>query len=106
VLAYADKIVRIGAMAWPTVITTLKRYEIIELRVQPELYVELVDGPPGYPIAVGVEESKEATEFFARSSPTRSSPTRSSPTRTSGAKPTSNKHPAGKGGSKPTLRLK
>jgi hypothetical protein len=81
VLAYADKIVRIGAMAWPTVITTLKRYEIIELHVRLELYVELVNRPPGYPVAVGVEESKEAAEFFARSSPTR----------TSGAKPTSSK---------------
>ena len=88
--------VRIGAMAWPAVVSNLKRYEIIELHIQPELYVEHVDGPPGYQIAVGVEESKEAREFFARSNPSR----------TSGAKPTNDKHLAGKRGSRPCFRLK
>jgi hypothetical protein len=84
-------------MAWPAVVSNLKRYEIIELQVRPELYVEHVDGPPGYQIAVGgVEESKEAAEFFARSSPTRPS----------GAKLASNKHPTGKGASKSIFRLK
>jgi len=101
VLVHAEKTyrsVRIGAMAWPAVVSNLKRYEIIEVHVQPELYVEHVDGPPGYQIAVGVghSESKEATEFFARSNPVR----------TSGAKPINNKRPAGKGASKPFFRLK
>ena len=98
-LVHAEKSlrsVRIGAMAWPAVVSSLKRFEIIEVRVQPELYVEHVEGPPGYHVVTGMEESKEAAEFYARSNPTR----------TSGAKPTSQKHPAGKAGSKPFFRLK
>jgi hypothetical protein len=83
-------------MAWPAVVSSLKRFEIIEVRVQPELCVEHVDGPPGYHVATGVGESKEAAEFYARSNPTR----------TPGVKTTSQKHPAGKGGFKPFFRLK
>jgi len=78
-------------MAWPAVVSNLKSYEIIEVHVQPELYVEHVDGPPGYQIAVGVPESEE-TELFKHSTLSR----------TSGAKPTNTKHPTGRGG----LRLK
>jgi len=90
--------VRIGTMAWPAVVSGLKRYEIIDVHVQPDLYVEHVDGPPGYhQISVGVEESdKEATEFFARPDLARPPP---------GAKPI-NKRPAGKRPLKPFLRLK
>jgi len=91
----AFRSVRIGAMAWPAVVSSLKRFEIIEVRVQPELYVEHVDGPPGYHIATGAEESKEAAEFYARSNSSR----------TPGMKSKNDKHPAGKG-SKPFFRLK
>jgi len=76
VLVHADRTlrsVRIGAMAWPAVVGNLKTYEIIDVHVQPEVYVQHVDGPPGYHIATGAEEeSKEAAEFFARSTPERS----------------------------------
>lgn len=53
--------VRISAMAWPAIVPNLKRYEILEIHIQPELSnVEHVDGPPEYQMAVGgVEESKE-----------------------------------------------
>jgi hypothetical protein len=84
-------------MAWPAVVPNLKRYEIVEVHVQPELYVEHVDGPPRYQIAVGVvEESKEATEFFARSHPAR----------TSAARSTKNQQIPRKGGYNPFIRLK
>jgi hypothetical protein len=84
-------------MAWPAVVSNLKRYEVIDVHVQPELFVEHVDGPPGYHIATRVEESKESKEFFARSEP------RSKCNQT---KPSKNKHPAAKDTSKPTIRLK
>jgi len=98
VLVHAEKSlrsVRIGAMAWPAVVSNLKRFEIVEVRVQPELHVEHVDGPPGYHVATRAGESKEATEFYARSNPSRTP-----------VKNTSQKHPAGKGGFKPFFRLK
>ena len=44
-------------MAWPAVVDNMKRYEIIELHVQPEVYVEYVDTPPGIRIIIGVEGS-------------------------------------------------
>jgi len=78
--------VRIGTMAWSAVVSGLKRYEIIDVHVQPDLCMEHVDEPPGYhQISVEVEESdKEAT---ARP-------------------PGANKRPAGKRPSKPFLWLK
>jgi len=87
--------VRIGAMAWPAVVCSLKCYEIIEVQVQPEVYVEHVDGP-GYQLVVGIEDSKEAVEFYSHSTPLR----------TSGVKVTNDKHSVEKRGSKPFFRLK
>ena len=52
-----DHSVRIGAMIWPAIVENLKRYEIIELHVQPEVHVEYVDATPGIRIIIGVQES-------------------------------------------------
>jgi hypothetical protein len=38
--------VRIGAAAWPVVVGSLTRYEIIDVHVKPELHED--DGPPGH----------------------------------------------------------
>jgi len=89
-------------MAWTAVVGNLKKYEIINIHVQPELYVEDVDAPPAYLKPVQLEESKEAEEFFRRP--------RSAPTSKTNSRQTSpsvrSTHSVGKGPSKTRFRLK
>jgi len=93
---------RIASMAWTVVVGSLKPYEIVDLHVQPELYVEDVDAPPAYPKSVQLEDSKEAAEFFRRAQSVPTSRTHSRQTSPS-ARST---HSTGKGCSKNWFRLK
>jgi len=71
-------------MAWSTVVATLRRFEIIDILVQPELNIIPDVPPPQYLAAY----SKEATEFFrAQSCPPPSPPSarQLSPARSLGA---------------------
>lgn len=59
VLVDGGRAVRIGAIAWPAVVSRLKRYEIIDVHVKS--VPERVDGPPDYDVTV-VEEEANGTE--------------------------------------------
>lgn len=88
-------------MAWTAVVFNLKRYEIIDIRVQPELRVHHADAPPEYPKIKSLGDSKEATEFYrSKSSP----PVKVGSRQTS--PPARSTHSMGKGSTKTWLRLK
>jgi hypothetical protein len=92
---------RIAAMAWTAVVGNLKTYEIIDLHVQPQFYVEDVDAPPAYPKPIQLEDSKEAAEFYRRPKSVPASRTHSRQTSPSAH----STHSTGKG-SKNWFRLK
>jgi hypothetical protein len=55
----------IADMAWSTVVSTLHRYEIIDVHVQPEVQVTHDDITSLPPPPMYTSDSKEAAEFYA-----------------------------------------
>lgn len=73
VVNHETRSVRISPMSWPTVMSTLSRYEIIDIIVQPILDV---DSPPEYPLEEGDKSDLKSQCYLEPPSP-KSAPSRS-----------------------------
>ncbi|KAF7980845.1 hypothetical protein HWV62_29456 [Athelia sp. TMB] len=71
VAAKEGRLARIAPMSWSPVVSALKRFEIIEIHINPDLTVsEYPDGPLQYPVITGADPEDEKSQ--ERSRPQRS----------------------------------